>query len=50
LNIQPVIPISLSEEWNIISRTIAPLVTQNDIFPGSGSQSGLGLVPIPSLL
>lgn len=42
LNIQPVVPISLSEEWNIISRTIVPQVTQNDIFPGSGSQSGLG--------
>ncbi|MFT5697946.1 MAG: hypothetical protein ACI8ZB_000800 [Desulforhopalus sp.] len=42
LNMQPVIPISLSEEWNIISRTIAPLVTQNDISPDSGSQTGLG--------
>jgi hypothetical protein len=42
LNVQPVIPIAISEEWNLISRTIAPLVTQNDIFPDSGSQSGLG--------
>ncbi len=42
LNIQPVIPISLNEEWNIISRTIVPVVTQNDIFPGAGSQSGVG--------
>lgn len=42
LNIQPVVPISISEEWLIISRTIVPLVTQSDIFPGSGSQSGLG--------
>jgi hypothetical protein len=42
LNAQPVIPISISEDWNLISRTIAPLVTQNDIFPDSGSQSGLG--------
>lgn len=42
LNIQPVIPISISEDWNIISRTIAPLVTQNDIFTGSDSQTGLG--------
>ena len=26
LNIQPVIPISISEDWNLISRTILPLV------------------------
>ncbi len=42
LNIQPVIPISLNDDWNIISRTIVPLVSQDDIFPGAGSQSGLG--------
>lgn len=42
LNIQPVIPISLNEDWNVISRTIVPLVSQSDIFPNAGSQSGLG--------
>jgi len=42
LNMQPVIPFSLSEDWNLISRTILPLVYQKDIFSGSGSQSGLG--------
>jgi hypothetical protein len=42
LNIQPVIPFSLSEDWNIISRTIVPLIDQDDIFPGAGGQSGLG--------
>ena len=42
LNIQPVIPFSLNEDWNIISRTIVPLIDQSDIFPGAGSQSGLG--------
>jgi hypothetical protein len=42
LNIQPVIPFSLNEDWNVISRTIVPLVDQQDIFPGSGSQTGLG--------
>ncbi len=26
LNIQPVVPIALNEDWNLISRTIAPLV------------------------
>jgi len=42
LNIQPVIPLSLNEEWNLISRSILPVVDQQDIFPGAGSQSGLG--------
>ncbi len=42
LNIQPVIPISISPTWNVISRTIIPLVDQDDITPGSGSQSGFG--------
>jgi len=42
LNIQPVIPISLNDDWNVISRTIVPLVWQRDIAGDSGSQSGLG--------
>ena len=42
LNVQPVVPFSLNEDWNLISRTIVPVVYQNDIFPGAGSQSGLG--------
>ena len=42
LNIQPVIPFSLNSDWNLISRTIVPLVYQDDIFPGAGSQSGIG--------
>lgn len=43
INVQPVIPISINEDWNLISRTIVPLVTeQNDIAGQSGSQSGVG--------
>lgn len=42
LNIQPVVPISLNDNWNIISRTILPVIKQNDIFPGAGAQRGLG--------
>jgi hypothetical protein len=40
LNIQPVIPFSLNSDWNLISRTITPLVWQSDIFPGAGAQQG----------
>jgi len=42
MNVQPVIPFSLNEDWNLISRTIMPLVDQSRIFPGAGSQAGLG--------
>jgi hypothetical protein len=39
--IQPVIPISLNADWNLISRTITPVMDQHDIFPGAGDQFGL---------
>src|SRR6266404_2820287 len=32
LNIQPVIPISLTKDWNLILRTIFPIVSQHDLF------------------
>jgi len=41
LNIQPVIPISIGEDWNLISRTILPIVDQWGIFPGTDGQFGL---------
>ena len=42
INIQPVIPTSLNDDWNLISRIITPVVLVDDIFPGSGSEFGLG--------
>jgi hypothetical protein len=42
LNIQPVVPIELNQDWNIISRTILPVLWQDDILPSAGSQSGIG--------
>jgi hypothetical protein len=42
LNIQPVIPISLTKDWNVIVRTIVPVIWQNDIAPTLGRQFGLG--------
>ncbi len=42
INIQPVIPFTLNEDWNVISRTILPVVWQNDIAGPSGHQFGLG--------
>jgi hypothetical protein len=42
LNIQPVIPLTLTPEWNLISRTILPVIYQDDVFRGAGDQFGLG--------
>ena len=46
LNVQPVIPIKLNHEWNLITRTIVPVINQPSLFPGpnsiSGSAWGLG--------
>ena len=41
LNIQPVVPISLNKEWNVISRTILPVYAQHDVV-GTSSQGGMG--------
>jgi len=42
LNIQPVIPFKLNEEWNLITRTIIPIISQPSLFPGMDSAAGLG--------
>jgi hypothetical protein len=42
LNVQPVIPISLSEDWNLITRTIMPIINQPSPAPGVPSAFGLG--------
>lgn len=41
LNFQPVIPLSLNDDYNLIIRTIVPIVSQDDVIPDT-SQSGLG--------
>jgi|688.fasta_scaffold14329_14 hypothetical protein len=40
-NFQPVIPISISEKWNMISRVVLPIVTQHDITAPGVQQTGL---------
>jgi hypothetical protein len=42
LNIQPVAPFNLNEKWNLITRTIVPVILQPDIAESSGSTFGLG--------
>ena len=41
-NVQPVVPFAVNEDWNLITRTIMPVIWQDDVFPGTGSQFGLG--------
>jgi hypothetical protein len=46
MNVQPVIPLSVNEDWNLITRVVLPVISQNDIAGTSanpsGSQTGLG--------
>jgi len=42
LNIQPVIPVGLNADWNVITRTIVPLVDLNDVPRPGDDTSGLG--------
>lgn len=42
LNIQPVVPLTLSEDWNVITRTILPLISQPELTPMDDSTFGLG--------
>jgi hypothetical protein len=41
-NIQPVAPFSIAADWNVISRTILPVIWQDEIYRGAGTQFGLG--------
>jgi hypothetical protein len=42
LNIQPVIPIEVNKDWNIITRTIVPVIWNPSLAPGDPATSGIG--------
>ena len=42
LNVQPVIPIPLNDDWNLIIRTILPVIDAEAPAPGLDDESGLG--------
>ena len=42
INVQPVIPFSLNEDWNLITRTILPIIDQEDVPVKGSSESGIG--------
>jgi hypothetical protein len=42
LLIEPVLPVTLNADWNLVTRTIVPLIEQPTLAPGLGNVSGLG--------
>ena len=42
MNIQPVVPISLTDDWKLITRTILPVINQPSLAPGIDHALGLG--------
>jgi hypothetical protein len=41
LNVQPVIPFSISSDWNMIARVIVPFVSQPALFAGGTPEAGV---------
>jgi hypothetical protein len=50
LNIQPVIPIAVDKDWNIITRTIVPLIWMPALSTEIGAKSGIGDIQISAFL
>lgn len=50
LYVQPVVPFRLSEDWNLITRTIIPLIDQPELGPGVGDVFGLGDIQLSQFL
>ena len=50
LNIQPVVPISVDPQWNIITRTIIPVISNPAFVPGEDRVNGLGDIQFNAFL
>ena len=42
VNIQPVMPLSLTKDWHLILRTIMPVIYAESPVPGGDNRAGLG--------
>src|SRR6476661_11265691 len=42
LDIQPVIPVHLNQDWNLVTRWIMPVIYQPPFFAGDATDFGLG--------
>jgi len=50
LNIQPVYPVNLNSEWNLITRTILPVISQPALTPSQDREFGLGDIQFSAFL
>lgn len=50
LNIQPVIPIEVNKEWNIITRTIVPVIHMPELGQNVGAKNGIGDTQLTAFL
>ena len=50
LNIQPVVPITLTGHWNLITRTIIPLISQPSFTAGGSASFGLSDISFTAFL
>jgi len=50
LNIQPVIPFAVNNDWNLITRTIIPVINQPGFLPGQDSVNGVGDIQFNAFL
>jgi hypothetical protein len=50
LNIQPVIPIDVNEDWNVITRSIIPIVSTPSGTRGQNRQNGIGDITFTAFL
>jgi len=50
LNIQPVIPVSITDDWNVITRTIVPVISMPALSPEISSTNGVGDVVFTAFL
>lgn len=41
-NLQPVLPISVNNDWNIITRTILPIISMPSLYHGDSRTNGIG--------
>jgi hypothetical protein len=50
LNIQPVLPIHLNADWNLVTRTIVPLISQPAFAQGQDREFGIGDIQFAAFL
>jgi hypothetical protein len=42
LNVQPIIPVSLGQDWSVITRTIVPVISESPLSPEGSRINGIG--------